>query len=279
MSDYPTSIFSFRDIANLPGITYDANKSTALFAEDIQSVVNEIIGIENTLGLDILDGFDTLADRLLDFLTLDGGNLDGDLTLSSGFFLGIGTDAPEDALHILGSTSGIIVDRVANGTSGPGALYRKARGSIGSLSAVQAGDAVGNVQGRGYDGATFDVVANLRMTVESIASGNIAGLFDFILSDSSGSVVSRAVLDSKSRLGIGTSSFNSASTHVIALKTGSAPTSSLADVLQLYSVDVSAGNATLGLFVERAVVSESVTSDRTLTIFVNGVQYKVLLKA
>lgn len=51
------------------------------------------------------------------------------------------------------------------------------------------------------------------------------------------------------------------------------------DGIRIGSVDISAGNASLSLRTETAVVSESVTSDRTLQVQINGTTYKICLKA
>lgn len=51
MADYPTTVFDFRDIENLPGIVYDSLKKQNLFAEDILAIVAEIIAIETLLGV------------------------------------------------------------------------------------------------------------------------------------------------------------------------------------------------------------------------------------
>jgi hypothetical protein len=51
-----------------------------------------------------------------------------------------------------------------------------------------------------------------------------------------------------------------------------------ADQARLYGVDLSAGNVTLGIAVETAVVTEAVVSDRTLSVRINGATYKICLK-
>lgn len=79
-------------------------------------------------------------------------------------------------------------------------------------------------------------------------------------------------------VGIGTSTFGTSATRTLALFNGTVPSTSPADTVQLFSVDLSAGNATLGIRTETAVVTESVTSDRTLSITVNGTVYKLCLK-
>lgn len=51
------------------------------------------------------------------------------------------------------------------------------------------------------------------------------------------------------------------------------------DGVKIGSVDLSAGNATLSLRTETAVVTEAVVSDRTLSVQINGTTYKICLKA
>ncbi len=64
----------------------------------------------------------------------------------------------------------------------------------------------------------------------------------------------------------------------MSIKNGTEPTGSPPDLVQIFSVDLSAGNATLGLRTETAVVTETVVSDSTLSVRINGVTYKICLK-
>ena len=87
-------------------------------------------------------------------------------------------------------------------------------------------------------------------------------------------------LDSNANIGIGTATFGTSATQTLALFNGTAPTTSPADTVQLFSVDAAgAGTASLGLRTEVAVVTETVTSDRTLQATINGVVYKFCLKS
>jgi hypothetical protein len=80
-------------------------------------------------------------------------------------------------------------------------------------------------------------------------------------------------------IGVGTTTFGTSATNTIALLNGTAPSTSPADTVQLFSVDLSAGNATLGLRTETAVVTEAVVSDRPLSVQINGTTYKICLKS
>jgi len=81
------------------------------------------------------------------------------------------------------------------------------------------------------------------------------------------------------KLGIGTTTFGTSAVNVLGIANGTEPSTSPADMVQLYSVDLSAGNATLGIRTETAVATEAVTSDRTLSVRINGATYKILLDA
>lgn len=46
MADFPDTIFTQRELENLPGIEYDADKKKVIFAEDLQALGDEITAIE-----------------------------------------------------------------------------------------------------------------------------------------------------------------------------------------------------------------------------------------
>lgn len=83
----------------------------------------------------------------------------------------------------------------------------------------------------------------------------------------------------KNNLGVGVTAFGTSAAKVLGIGNGTVPSTSPADMIQIFSVDASAGNATLGLRTEAAVATESVVSDRTLQVVINGTVYKLCLKA
>lgn len=86
------------------------------------------------------------------------------------------------------------------------------------------------------------------------------------------------VVDKDGNVGIGTATFGTSAASVLGIFSGTEPSTSPADMAQLYSVDLSAGNATLGLRTETATVTEVlVASTHTHRIKINGVSYRILL--
>lgn len=64
MAEYPNNIYTGREVENLPGIAYNENDKTTIFAEDIGGLNDEVHAIEQTLGENPQGDFDTVADRL-----------------------------------------------------------------------------------------------------------------------------------------------------------------------------------------------------------------------
>lgn len=69
MSQYPDNISSFRIIQNLPQQTYDADKKTTIFAEDLQNLQTELIAVEEIIGTEPVGIGETIKSVLADILT------------------------------------------------------------------------------------------------------------------------------------------------------------------------------------------------------------------
>ena len=88
----------------------------------------------------------------------------------------------------------------------------------------------------------------------------------------------RVRIDSSGNVGMGTTTFGTAAAKVLGIANGTEPSSSPADMAQIYSVDLSAGNATLGLRTETAVAADAaLESTHSLTVRINGASYKIML--
>lgn len=66
MADYPNTITDPRVVANKPGTEYDAAKTTRLFAEDHNGLADEIVAIEEELGLNPRGSSANVAERIED---------------------------------------------------------------------------------------------------------------------------------------------------------------------------------------------------------------------
>lgn len=132
-----------------------------------------------------------------------------------------------------------------------------------------------------YDNlGTRTTVAGIRFQRTSTSNGGYSGIVSFFARLSGSSLFEGLRLNENGCLLVpGTITPAATGTRALWLGNGTAPTSSPADMVGIFSVDASAGNATLGLRTEAAVVTESVTSDRTLQVIINGTTYKFCLKA
>ncbi len=194
----------------------------------------------------------------LQFFTNDNGRIFINLqNVGIGPFTG-GASVPQELLDVSNNTSGGLGGRLV----------------VSNYNASAAGNAAD---------VTFAINSNFTAGVKSAriraispAASNATDLA-FLLWGSS--EVERVRFTSTGNVGIGVTVFGTSGVAVLGIGNGTEPSTSPADMVQLYSVDLSAGNATLGLRTETAVVSEVVVSDRTLSVRINGTTYKLCLKA
>jgi hypothetical protein len=126
----------------------------------------------------------------------------------------------------------------------------------------------------GSSGGNLTNESNNQFKLKFDGSVALGGSIPITIDDYSGSYM----LLKGGNAGLGVTTWGTSAAKVLGIGNGTEPSTSPADMVQLYSVDLSAGNATLGLRTETAVVTESVTSDRTLSIRINGTTYKLMLK-
>lgn len=87
-----------------------------------------------------------------------------------------------------------------------------------------------------------------------------------------------SVIRAQNNVVIGTTAAGDDAVKVLALHNSATPPTTTVDLVQLYGVDLSAGNATLGLVTERAVAADAaLVSTHSLTIKINGTNYRLLL--
>lgn len=206
-----------------------------------------------------------------------------------GSSLGIGTTPVTSAAILISTPTLTGTDQI--GVQADPIAVAAATGSMADLYAQIRTAAVSFTMVNGYGlqvntpsvGATSAITNNYAIRVESQSGAtNNYGVF-FANAPNKGSIASGSGINinflAGGNYGFGVSAFGSSAVGALGIGTGTEPGSSPADMVQLYSVDLSAANATLGLRVETAVVSELVVSDSTLTIRINGVSYKLLMRA
>jgi hypothetical protein len=91
-ASYPNDIYEERETENLPGLVYDPTKKQNLYSEDFQRHAQEIIAIENALGINLSNISVSVVSRILDgglvsSLYLVWYNLDGGIASSLFNFL------------------------------------------------------------------------------------------------------------------------------------------------------------------------------------------------
>ena len=127
-------------------------------------------------------------------------------------YVGIGTSTPAYALDIIRSGTGgnaLKVESYNNDTLAPAIISRKARGTIASPLAVNAGDILGAVLGAGYATTNFTPnVVGMLGYAEATFTDTSAPTYIRFDTTPSGSVsrVERMRLDSSGNLGVGTTS-------------------------------------------------------------------------
>lgn len=93
-----------------------------------------------------------------------------------------------------------------------------------------------------------------------------------------GSLTNAMIIDNLQNVGIGAVSFGTSASKVLGILTGTKPGSGVANQIQMYSLDLSAGNTMLGIYTEGTPIgSGTPTQDKTMAIEINGVTYYVLL--
>ena len=87
----------------------------------------------------------------------------------------------------------------------------------------------------------------------------------------------RMTLNGSNNLGLATSTFGTSATNTFSVASGTAPTTGVADTVQFYSSDLSAGNTIPSYYTEGTNVGTGTpTADRTIAVRFNGTVYYLL---
>ena len=141
----------------------------------------------------------------------DGTTVTGRLTASQGAYLngrvGIGHSTPEEELDIVGDAR--VIKNSNSAGARPKYTLAKSRGSLGSESAVQSGDTIGEVQFDGYDGNSYEEFASIYAKADAaVGDGDTPGAIYFATTaDGAASATQRMVIDSAGDIQISGSMF------------------------------------------------------------------------
>ena len=197
-----------------------------------------------------------------------------------------GYTAVSPEAQILGTAvadTSLLIGRWSADAVGPYLQLVKSRNAtIGSTTVVQSGDVLGTISWQGDDtGAEFEIpAATIFAAVDGTPGGNdMPGRLVFATTaDSANAVTERMRIDSSGNVGIGMSTFGTSAAGVLGLFNGTVPSTSPADTVQLFAVDIAAGRSSLGIRTEETVIATAeLASTHKLVVTINGTQYAIML--
>jgi len=147
-----------------------------------------------------------------EIFTVEDSTPESLLTVAADGNVGIGTNAPAGALSVVNDNTGLpqkddIYIYSYDSTSGPAFIGWRARGTESSPSAVQAGDELASLQGRGWTGSAFIEAGQVRIGAELQDWTTTAGTQDTYMKFDvirDGTLSEGMRITSEGRVGIGT---------------------------------------------------------------------------
>ena len=131
-----------------------------------------------------------------------------DLILGSASKIGIGTTAPEYALHIGGDSGADAMIQSSNNTDTTSArlFFRKSGGTMASPTIVADNELIGSILGYAYDGNSWGSMASMVFDMDGTpGDGDLPGRIEFYTAaDGSESLSERMRITSAGHVGIGT---------------------------------------------------------------------------
>ena len=226
------------------------------------------------------------------------------LQMTSAGNVGIGV-TPAALLHVeqASPTNDILLNLVAGTAKKPTILFGGTAGSAATTTGMRIqGDIAGGAGTIGLKFFDYNNVEVMRV-MDGVVGVAVAGPIDMTTTgnridfDTDNDTSIRASADdvltfelagadsftmASTNIGIGVTAWGTSGTNVLGITAdGTVPSTSPAGMIQIYADDTAAGatTATLALRTEEAVVSEVLSGDSTLNIWVNGVEYHLIMRA
>jgi hypothetical protein len=156
--------------------------------------------------------------------------------------------------------------------------FSKSRGTYGTPVAVQVGDVLGEVDFNGYLGGSSLIGGRFRVSVTSVAGGNLDSTFDLVVVKGS-TLVPAMNIDANANVSIGgaTAGANAARTLVLPVANAVSPATSVAQV-HVYAQQWFGAHSALAISQEEATITlggSAPAVSRLIPMVVNGVSLYV----
>lgn len=203
------------------------------------------------------DGSEILCRNITKFITPNVADTSYNLNLLvlNNDRIGLGTSTPGHKLHISytdPTVFGYAIDYTANDNNSPSMAFRKARGTPSSPQDITGGY-VSAVSNYGYHTGNFVFCNSFGTVVDGTpTSTHIPGKFLWEGYDDSGVYSTKFSIRASGNIGFNIDTFGTSAVKVIAIASGTAPTTSPTDAVQVWSADrnATAGKASLHIRTE-----------------------------
>jgi len=310
ITGYINNILSFLENQNIDGDNVDTTSSDGIMTLDDAQTVTGLKTFENTavaaggirtagvFAHNPASGTPTSEDGVE--VLFKGDNASGTVITFGEIechFQGVSAGSEESYFQIkpkVVSAAGVPRFEIGKNTSGDyavAAAIQSVAGGTGILPGITyfyetlsgvatAGDGL-SLTFRGEDDAgANNTYGQIDCRFVDPTAGSETGSLDFYTS--AGGAATRNFVMTEKNFGVGVTAFGTNGTNVIGITAdGTVPSSSPAGMIQIFADDSSGGaaNATLAIRTEEAVASEVLACDSTLNIWVNGVEYHLLMRA
>jgi len=193
-----------------------------------------------------------------------------DATITYGFYSGIASGTNRFGVYMAGTAVNYFGGLVRIGSSSTGDQQLNVNG------AVRVGGAITSANQTSAGTMDFNTASGQMRFLSWGASGT-QGIFTWWTGTGAGGTTQRMTLNGSNNLGLATSTFGTSATNTFSVFTGTAPTTGVADTVQFYSSDLSAGNTIPSFYTEGTNVGTGTpTANRTIAVRFNGTVYYLL---
>lgn len=192
-----------------------------------------------------------------------------DATITYGFYSGIASGTNRFGVYMAGSAINYFNGLVRLGNASAGDQQLNVNGAVRVANTTSANQT---------SAGTMDFnTGSSQLRFLSWGPSGTQGLITWWTGAGGAATTQRMTLNGSNNLGLATSTFGTSATNTFSVASGTAPTTGVADTVQFYSSDLSAGNTIPSFYTEGTNVGTGTpTADRTIAIRFNGTVYYLL---